>query len=350
MGGRDRAIVPPSFQASDYVAAVPKPLLALRQRLRLANSRVLGLTLRSLLSLVHRTFKFVPSPKLRSVLQTAFPINPLSGVSPLPEIDVVIPFVEKDIEVLPFCISSILITVQNPISKVRLVTPASTDLTSAGFANPHSFNLLHNILTTVPNVSLSFDHDVIPSEMLQKLKDGGAKGWDIQQLVKFGAVMQSDERATLVVDSDTVLLSPKTWFVDSSRQLLQVANEFEDRYMPLLGSFFSLRKNFPMSFVTHHQLMQKQVVEQMFPAGVHSLVHWWAANKELEGSHLSEYESYGSFLFERFPDRAVLGSWSNLLSPHFKRFQQHMGATKEDPSEVVHDYCSVSFHAQTQSD
>ena len=60
--------------------------------------------------------------------------------------------------------------------------------------------------------------------------------------------------ATLIVDADTLLLSPPPPDLTHRRgqQLLQMAFEFEDRYMGLIAQHFSINKSLPLSFTTHH--------------------------------------------------------------------------------------------------
>lgn len=344
-------LIPPleeRFTAEDYEGSVPTFLATFRRWLRLRNSLAIEKILRLLLTRASIWARWKPNARVRPLLQTAFPINPLSSSRELPHIELIVPFVEKDIDVLAHCVRSAVSNIRNPLSRIRLVTPAGPDASKPNFSSVESTETLKKILAEHPSSSIEFDQNLLGEEALRRLRESGAKGWDIQQMIKFAAVLTSESDACLILDSDTVLLAEKTWFLDSKKQLLQVANEYEERYMPLIREYFGLQKQFPMSFVTHHQLMQKEVVQEMFPDGISSLTDWWETSRRISGSHLSEFESYGSYLFERHPERVILGSWCNLLSPHFARFNQLLTQRGTSPSSLINDYCSVSFHAQTQ--
>ena len=337
-----------AFAAEEYANSIPKTLHRVRSALRQTNSPGLERFIRFALPKVFGRAGNLPRPALRALLQALLPIDPLGKQGDLPPIAVVIPFVEKDILALPHCVRSVLRNVRNPISTVHLVTPADRSLAAPAFQHKSSTKILETLLEDHPEVHLMFDHEVLSSEALDELRSSGAKGWDVQQLLKFGAVLMSASPATLIVDSDTVLLSRKTWFEWDGRQLLQVANEFEDRYMSLIAEYFDITKSLPLSFVTHHQLMQKDIVEEMFPRGATSLLSWWKASLENEGSYLSEYEAYGSYLFENYPKRVVLGTWSNLLSPRFSLFNSEIAQQEVLPESLIPDFCSISFHAHSQ--
>lgn len=341
---------PERFTAADYEDSMPRFVSKFRRWLRLRNSVIIEKSLRFFLTRVSALTRWTPNGQIRSLLQTAFPINPLASASEVPPVELIVPFVEKDIEVLAHCVRSAVLNIHNPLSRIRLITPAGPGSSRPGFSDKNSFNKLKQILEEHPLASVEFDHELVGEETLRTLKDSGAKGWDIQQIIKFAGVLGSEAEACLILDSDTVLLASKTWLSGSREQLLQVANEYEERYMPLVRANFGLKKQFSMSFVTHHQLMQKDVVSEMFPEGIPSLISWWTNSQRFPGGHLSEYEAYGSFLLEKHPRRVALGSWCNLLSPHFKEFSVLVGQRGKSPSSLISDYCSVSFHAQTQQD
>lgn len=336
------------FAAEEYSQSIPLVLHQIRGKLRKTNSRALEKAIRQTLPFIFRVTGKIPHPALRAFLQALLPIDPLGNLDELPPIDVVIPFVEKDIAVLPYCVASVQKMVRNPIATMSLITPAGKNLKKPSFKKLHSQEILDQILEHSSNIEVVYDHHIIDNDSLSNLMNSGAKGWDIQQILKFGAVMRGASDATLVVDADTVLLSEKSWLYSDGKQLLQVANEFEDRYMGLIGEYFALNKTLPLSFVTHHQLMQKDIVQEMFPDGIESLLTWWKTCLSTPGSFLSEYEAYGTYVFEKHPQRAVLGTWSNLLSPKFAEFFTHLNKSHISPEEAIRDYCSISFHDHSQ--
>ncbi len=287
---------------------------------------------------------------LRAIASSGFSINPLAHTKYPPAINVCIPFVEKDIEVLPHVVRSVHQYVQNPIKKIFLVTPAEGSSSTPLLIEEASREILMELLAGQDDLELLFDHQVLGEKAWEQIRSSKPGGWVIQQLVKFASVLRDPSTPTLILDSDTVLLSPKTWVDGNGVQLLQVANEFEPRYFPFMENFFSIQKSLGVSFVTHHQLMQPSIVAAMFPEGQQSIVNWWMASQESPGAFLSEYESYGSYALEKYPSQVRLGSWSNLLSPKFREFHQAVSGSKNISYEdLVPHYCSISFHAHAQS-
>ena len=337
------------FEAPSLITGMSPMKNFLRKKLRDSNSEALGSSLIKVVRLITAVTKSPPPDFIRAVVATGLPIDPLGKETRLPTIDIVIPFVEKDIRVLKYCVESVTQNVRNPIACIRLITPADKTGNQAIFKEEGSQDLLTDVLKSYPNVKLEFDHSVLGPKIFGEISRNFPGGWVVQQLVKFAACLNSASSASLIVDADTVLLSPKTWLAEGGTQLLQVAHEYENRYLGHIRDFFSLEKSLLLSFVTHHSLFQKDVVELMFPHGKDSLFEWWTGSTDKDQTFLSEFETYGSFLYERYPERVALGSWSNLLSPYFAKFENELEKKERKPSEILEDYCSVSFHAHCQA-
>jgi hypothetical protein len=129
-----------------------------------------------------------------------------------------------------------------------------------------------------------------------------------------------------------------------------VANEYHSDFMRHVKSFFGVPKKLRLSYVTHHQLMQRDVVRQMFPKGSESLLEWWKSSTDPIGRDLGDYEAYGSYLVHHFPERVAFGSFGNLFSPHLTKFLRDVQKTGLGASDLIPDYCSVSFHSWAQVD
>ena len=336
------------FEAPSLVTGVSPLKNFLRKKLRDSNSEALGTSLINLVRLITAVTKSPPPDSIRAVVATGLPIDPLGKQNRLPAIDIVIPFVEKDIRVLKYCVESVTQNVRNPIACIRLITPADKTGNQAILKEDGSQHILADIVESYPKVKLEFDHSVLGPKIFGEISQNFPGGWVVQQLVKFAACLNSESSASLIVDADTVLLTSKTWLVEGGTQLLQVAHEYENRYSSHIRNFFKLEKSLLVSFVTHHSLFQKDIVELMFPRGKESLLEWWTESTDTDQTFLSEFEAYGSFIYERLPGRVALGSWSNLLSPYFARFENELEKKERKPSEILKDYCSVSFHAHCQ--
>ena len=347
---------PPRFYGARPNSTLAHSVLeAVRRILRRSNSKALGFSARAIYTAAaNRKGKYLAEPQraLASILQ---PHDPLAREHNLPAIDLVVPFVEKDLPSLELVIAHALLNVRNPIERIILLTPQNREGTRPRFVRPESDALLVDIRTRYPSIQVRFDQDVLGSEILDELESRFGKGdrnagWVTQQLIKLSAALASESRASLILDADTILLSKKTWLTADGKQLLQVANEYHNDFMKHVLLHFGVPKKLKLSFVTHHQLMQTDVVKQMFPQGATSLLEWWMSSTDSIGRDLGDYEAYGAFLAHHYPARVAFGSFANLFSPHLTAFLEDLKNSGSTPSELIPGYCSVSFHSWAQVD
>lgn len=324
-----------------------------RRLLRTTNSRALGFLTRSIDVIARPVRKKYLPLNLRALISFSQPIDPLRREKGLPPIELVIPFVEKDLKALPVVLAAARTNIRNPLAVVTLITPRNEKGTGPRFSQKESPEILDRILRESTDVRVVYDQDILGKEILSHLNDRfGAgdrnAGWVMQQLIKLSAARQSQEIGALILDADTVLLSPKTWITSNGRQLLQIAIEYHAAFMHHVLKFFGVPKRYRLSFITHHQLMQPGVVKEMFPRGAESLITWWESSTDPIGRDLGDYEAYGSFLAHHYPHRVAYGSFSNLFSPAFARFQKDLTESRQAPWDLIPDYCSVSFHSWAQ--
>jgi hypothetical protein len=273
------------YSARPFSTKSENALNQIRRILRVTNSRALALLGRSVdyLSSVVRK-KYLPL-EVRALISLCQPIDPLRRSRNLPAIELVIPFVEKDLEALPLVLEYAKRNVRNPLARVVLITPKDATETGPRFTRKGSSEQLQGLLAANPDAVVLYDQDILGAPLLEELNlrfgrgDRNA-GWVTQQLIKLSAAMQSESTASLILDSDTVLLSKKTWYTEDHRQLLQVANEYHTDFMTHVKMFFGVPKKLRLSFVTHHQLMQRDVVRQMFPQGSQPLLEWWKSSTD----------------------------------------------------------------------
>jgi len=346
---------PSPYAARSFTSATAARLNSLRKLLRKTNSPLLGL--------LARTVDYASSPvrkkhlplETRALISLCQPLDPLKKAPRLPAIELIIPFVEKDLEALPIVLDHARRNVRNPLARVVLITPRDESGKRTRFAREESRSRLDALLAQNPDAVVLYDQDLLGAPLLEELElrfgrgDRNA-GWVTKQLIKLSAAMQSESTASLILDSDTVLLSKKTWYTEDHRQLLQVANEYHTDFMTHVKMFFGVPKKLCLSFVTHHQLMQRDVVRQMFPQGSQSLLEWWKSSTDPIGRDLGDYEAYGSYLVHHYPERVAFGSFGNLFSPHLTKFMADLESSGSSAADLIPDYCSVSFHSWAQAD
>ena len=341
------------YAARSTTSPVTRALHGARRTLRLFNSAALGFLTRSIDRVAQPLrAKYLPLP-MRALISITQPIDPLRRERDLPEIELVIPFVEKDLKALPVVVENALKMVRNPIGQITLITPRANDGTGPRFKDDSSHRTLKQIMSKHSKLRLVYDQDLLGPAILMKLESRfGAgdrnAGWVIQQLIKLSAARQSEFAGALILDADTVLLSPKTWLSANKKQLLQIAIEYHADFMRHVLKFFGVPKKYRLSFITHHQLMQPDVVKKMFPLGQESLIEWWESSTDPIGRDLGDYEAYGSYLAHHFPERVAYGSFANLFSPAWDQFSFDLDSTGKKPEDLVPGYCSISFHSWAQ--
>jgi hypothetical protein len=294
----------------------------------------------------------LPTGAHRSFASTCQPIDPLARLAEPATIDIVVPFVEKDLPALRSVVAGILTSVRNPIGNFFLVTPGNESSSAPRFVNPGAHKELQIILKDFPSLTVRFDREALGPELSRELLDGDqgpTGGWHLQQVLKLSLARASSQAGTLIVDADTVLLSSKTWLTEEGVQLLQFSEEFHQPYMDHFRGFFNVPKSLGVSFVTHYQLMQSDVVNEMFP-DTESLLSWLRFGESDSSLKISEYESYGSFVLGRHPTRVKFGTWSNLWSPNLSLVSAMAKESKTTIPAMLPDYCSVSFHSHSQKD
>lgn len=245
---------------------------------------------------------------MRMVLLSLWSSDPLRREKYPPEIDLSVVFAEKDCHLVPLVVARAIQSSTNPVRVVRLVTPdwgieAAVEALRAVREHQSTFGF---------SLEIFEDEELLGSNSLEALRHHGIPdrgfGWVVQQVLKLSTVLMSEQRATLVVCADTVLTYKRTWLDRAGRQLLLANEWFRPLWTEDVESFLRLRKSIPFSFITHHQLMQREIVAEIFGERGERLVEWATSASR----RIAEYETYGTFLFELYPKRAVVARFGNV--------------------------------------
>jgi hypothetical protein len=262
--------------------------------------------------------------------------DPLAREVNLPSVSLIIPCHTKDFSTLAFVIEAAMRASRNPIAEVVLITPATSQ---------------SKLQSDFPQAIVLSDNEVLGEGLLASIRGmvpSERFGWALQQLVKFMAVSQFASRAALIVDADTVLLSPTTFLSNDGRQLLSFSHEFHKPYVEHTERVWPVEgASTGMSFVTHSQLMQREIVDAMFPDREKDLLAWLKAASWTSQSAFSEYHSYGTFLTNRFPQRIFPGVWGNT-SGNWNVATSLSGSISDRLASLEEFYRgarSVSFHS-----
>jgi len=187
------------------------------------------------------------------------------------------------------------------------------------------------------------ENDFIPGMTIGQLRGLKASGfppmagWYFQQLLKLQfAFVEPEDDFYLIWDADTVPLRPMRFFDSADRMLLTRASEYHapyfETYRRLLGA--EARREF--SFIAQHILVQKSVAREMLGAIERHVPGddcWaWKIMRALPADQglqtFSEYETYGHYIKNHYPDRVRWISRQWLREPTFK-FGRSVPSSKE---------------------
>ncbi|MFN3407392.1 MAG: DUF6492 family protein [Limisphaerales bacterium] len=138
-----------------------------------------------------------------------------------------------------------------------------------------------------------------------------AAGWYFQQLVKLQfAFVEPEDDYFLIWDADTVPLRPLRFFDAEGRMLLTRATEHHAPYFETYRRLLGEEPNREFSFIAQHIVVQKSVCREMLEkmaARLPGNESWaWKLMRALppSGHNLfSEYETYGHYLKNHYPER-----------------------------------------------
>ena len=168
-------------------------------------------------------------------------------------------------------------------------------------------------------VVLLDENEMIPSVTLPALKTiplarfSQGPGWYFQQLLKYQfAFHNPDDDHFLIWDADTVPLRPLEFFDAQGRMLLTRAEEFHVPYFLTYEKILGRPAKREFSFIAQHMLVQKSVLRELLgeiEKHCPGDENWaWKIMRNLAGegsNRFSDYETYGHYLKEKYPQRVV---------------------------------------------
>jgi hypothetical protein len=199
------------------------------------------------------------------------------------EITVVIPAAEKDAPVLAHCLKSVKMMVRHRLSSILVVAPES--------------ELLKQI-SLEAGVTFIFEDEILPIPASEL----NCRGWLLQQFIKLNTAFHVSTKDYLVLDADTVFLKPQTFFC-SGKTVLRYADQYELLYNRSLQMTLGHARRFPVSFVTHHMVLNvgrvKKLIGHIERQNKQPWYEYILGNIDEQHNHkisFSEYELYGNYI------------------------------------------------------
>jgi hypothetical protein len=259
-----------------------------------------------------------------------------------PPIEILFVAARKDFRTLEVTINGVIETCGQEVSRINIVVPDQDLSYCEAVVTSCAPNQIE--MKVISETSLL-------DESLAKLiysHFGARGGWVLQQVLKLEYARNSLSSGVLIIDADTVLIKNRTWLNSDGIQSLMPSWEFHRPYFEFLSTLTPFKSQlhfFPrFSFVSHHMLMQPNVVKEIFRAcgwnGPRELVDSLCqpSNKIGQSPISIDYELYGHFLLLHYPEKVNLVKWANTSASYSSNIS--IDLLKERYS----NFASVSLH------
>ncbi|MFA6074533.1 MAG: DUF6492 family protein [Negativicutes bacterium] len=245
------------------------------------------------------------------------------------ELDVIIPALESDLDVLKLSVEGVRKNLRHPICSIKIVSPSSERIKKFCLENKCEYFFENNALS------------LKKTDITYRVGKWNRSGWLFQQFLKWSEIIPDTENY-LVLDADTVFVRPVV-FENNRRNIFLLSDEKNSAYLRCYERLFGYVPKASLSFVAHCMLINKtklrilkNEIESKF-----SLKWYQAIMNSIDYSEISgfsEYETYGNWMLENYPEETDLLYWSNYSTSRINIDYQTL--VKKYSSE----YCSVSFH------
>jgi len=266
------------------------------------------------------------NPHFKKFIDSKVAIDPLNDLPDLEtSLTVLIPCSMKDFSLLPKVINEAKLNIKNQIFEIVIITP-----------DP---NLLPSGLGPLRILS---DKHFLDQSQIQILLEGlnCDSGWIKQQLIKILFCLQDSAKNILILDADTILTKPKI-YIRGETQLLSFAYEYHEPYIDHIKQVFPKIYDFGLTFVSHHQLWQKDIVHDIWSGS--GLKDWLHSMDKNELSPISEYNTYGLYMYNFHSERVRLSRFAN--EQFSRKLLENIDEDLEAACAKFPDSCSISIHS-----
>jgi hypothetical protein len=260
----------------------------------------------------------------------------------LPSIEILIVAAGKDIELVNQVITYGVTNSINPIDKVALIVPEVDLMSCKKLISKNHYPCKIEILC---------EDEVLEKHLREKLKNRFNKryGWVLQQVLSLKYVLQSSSNGILLLDADTMVLRKVGWLDSKGKQKLMVGCAYHRPYHELLSKLINSDINPNTTHVTHHMMIQPNLLREMFQKyklkDVSNLIEELIllADKNLDSPLSVDYELYAQALLLLYPEKAELVKFSNVSIPRIEIDKNY------SLLELSTKYNSVSLHSYLEA-
>ena len=230
------------------------------------------------------TFIFGTWRSITYNIRSFFPTKmPNAGSMP---IDIVIPIIDKDLDILPLCLKGLKKNCNNVIDNIYLVAPAHFPIID--FANKNG------LIFVDENSVLGYSAKDI--NCIDR-SGNNISGWIFQQLLKLSGRVGTN-RYYVTIDADHILMQPHTFVTDKDKSVFYVSKEY---YYPYYVTQKVLTGHFPfqhLSYIAHKMVFDKNQIQALHKILEHEKGRVWdqviiETLKQIPMGSFSEFELYG---------------------------------------------------------
>lgn len=229
-----------------------------------------------------------------------FSVKPSSNLP----IDVVMPTLDRDYEVVSKVIDSIRMNVRHPIRQIIIISPHSKKIEN--MCREKKCRWIHEdtiLPITIKDINI-------------RIRGVNRSGWIYQQLLKWGCERYLKSEYFLITESDTVYARPCV-FERDGKMLYACSNALcHTPYFQSFARLFKERAPATHNLTSHHLLFRKKYLAEVKKKieKVHKKP-WYKAIIQIldpnELSSVSDYDSYGQYVLLHHREAVAFEHWSN---------------------------------------
>ena len=247
-------------------------------------------------------------------------------------VDVVIPTIAKDTDLLLTMVNSLKTYIRHTINNIYIVSKNT----------PEIINLCRE------NNFIFIDEFELIGYGKEKItytyKGINRSGWIFQQLLKLSGDKITECDDYIIVDSDTLLINDHH-FKNRDKYIFYENEEWHEPYFKSYSKIFGYRPSNRMSFTSHMMIFNRQYLRAM--KSEMELLHkktwdrvYLSTINENEMSCISDYDTYANWVFHNYPENVLRLPLYNRSMPRV-----HLHNLELLHKEFGKTYKSLSFHS-----
>lgn len=218
------------------------------------------------------------------------------------KIDLFMPTLEKDAKVLDICLENAKIYIKHPIGNIYIVAPRNAKNVKK-IADKHGCKFVdEDSILPIRKNEIRYVHN-----------GEDRSGWIFKMLLNLSADKACKEKNILILDADTVFIRP-TIFIYKNKPIYNESTLFHKPYFDTNQRIFELKHPSSLSYITHYQLFQSDILKQLrIDIEKYNNKPWYEAiidNLDTnEGSTFADYEIYADYYIHRLNKPAIVNYW-----------------------------------------